>query len=147
MSRHANRDLSGWLTVAGWQANVASSAYFSGALFQGLIEVAKPSYMPHPWHTTLLLYGALAVTIFTTTVLGSALPQIEGFFLIAYMLGFFGVLVPLVYLAPHGSAHDVFTTFMNGGGWSSQELSFFVGISVNAFAFLGEFQCPVRYER
>lgn len=45
--------------------------------------------------------------------------------------------VPLVYLAPHGNAHDVFATFLNLGGWDTQALSFFVGLSGNAFAFLG----------
>ena len=133
---------SGWLTVAGWQANVASSAYVSGTLIQGFIEVLYPDYSPMLWHATLLLYGALALSIFTTTVVGTALPRIESTLLVIYTLGFFGVLVPLVYLGPHGSASEVFTTFNNGGGWSSQGLSFFVGISGNAFAFLGMVPAP-----
>ena len=83
--------------------------------------------------------GALAISIFTTTVVGTVLPKIESILLVIYILGFFGVLVPLVYLGPHGNARDVFTTFINDGGWSSQGLSFFVGISGNAFAFLGIF--------
>ena len=98
----------------------------------------NPSYTPHLWHAILLLYGVLALAIFTTTVIGTALPKTESLLLVIYILGFFGVLVPLVYLGPHGSADDVFTTFLNRGGWSSQGLSFFVGISGNAFAFLGE---------
>ena len=97
-----------------------------------------PSYTPHRWHATLLLYGALALSIFTTTVIGTALPKIESMLLVVYVLGFFGVLVPLVYLGPHANAHEVFTTFLNGGGWSTKGLSFFVGISGNAFAFLGK---------
>ncbi|MCJ1437379.1 hypothetical protein MMC27_006766 [Xylographa pallens] len=129
--------ITGWLTVAGWQANVASSAYVCGTLIQGFIEVLYPDYNPMLWHATLLLYGALALSIFTTTVVGTALPKIESTLLVIYTLGFFGVLVPSVYLGPHGSASDVLTTFNNGGGWSSQGLSFFVGISGNAFAFLG----------
>ena len=129
--------LKGWLTVAGWQACVASSAYVLALLVQGLIEVFNPKYKPHLWHATLLLYATLAVAIFATTVIGTTLPKLESILLVFYLLGFFGVLVPLVYLGPHGSAKDVFATFMNSGGWSSQGLSFFVGISGNAFAFLG----------
>ena len=117
---------------------MASSAYVCATLFQGLIEVIKPKYTPHLWHVTLLLYGVLALAIFPTTVFGGTLPKVESFFLVVYILGFFGVLVPLVYLGPHGNAHDVFTTFLNNGGWNSQALSFFVGISGNAFAFLGK---------
>ena len=135
----ANINLLGWLTVAGWQASVAASAYVSATLIQGFIELVNPNYTPHLWHATLLLYGALAISIFTTTVVGTVLPKIESILLVIYILGFFGVLVPLVYLGPHGNAHDVFTTFINDGGWSSQGLSFLVGISGNAFAFLGNF--------
>lgn len=130
----------GWLTVAGWQASVASSAYVLGLLVQGLIEVIDPSYTPKLWHATLLLYAALAVSIFATTVIGTVLPKLESILLVTYVLAFFGVLIPLVYLGPHGNAKDVFATFMNNGGWSSQGLSFFVGISGNAFAFLGTSQ-------
>ena len=125
----------GWLTVAGWQASVASSAYVCGTLIQGFIELVDSDYQPQLWHATLLLYGALGLAILT--VAGTVLPNIENMLFVIYVIGFFGALVPLVYLGPHGSAHDVFTTFLNEGGWSSQTLSFFVGISGNAFAFLG----------
>lgn len=135
----------GWLTVAGWQANVASSAYVCGTLIQGFIELVDPTYVPQLWHASLLLYGALALSIFTTTVIGTVLPMIESMMFVIYVLGFFGVLVPLVYLGPHGSAHDVFTMFLNEGGWSSQTLSFFVGISGNAFAFLGNWPHAIRF--
>ena len=58
--------------------------------------------------------------------------------LIIHILGFFGLLIPLVYLTPwHNSAKDVFTTFRNGGGWSSVPLAFFVGLQGNALCFVG----------
>lgn len=129
--------LPGWLTVVGWQASVAASAYVCGTLIQGFIELVYPGYNAQLWHATLLLYGALVLSVFTTTVAGTVLPKIESILLVVYILGFFGVMVPLVYLGPHGNAQDVFTRFINDGGWSSQGLSFFVGISGNAFAFLG----------
>jgi hypothetical protein len=40
-------------------------------------------------------------------------------------------------LSDIGSAKDVFTQFMNQGGWSSQGLSFFVGLIGSVFAFVG----------
>ena len=127
----------GWLTVAGWQADLASSAYVGGTLIQGFIELVNPAYKSRLWHASLLLYGAVALAIFTTTVIGPALPKIESLMFVVYISGYCGVMIPLIYLGPHGSARDVFTTFLNEGGWSSQTLSFFVGISGNAFAFLG----------
>ena len=128
----------GWLTVAGWQASIASSAYLEGVLIQNLIEVVSPDYTPKLWHGTLLCYGVLLVCVFVNTLAGTKLPRIEIVLLVVYVLSFFGIVVPLVYLAPHGNAHDVFATFLNGGGWSTQGLSFFVGLSGNAFAFLGK---------
>ena len=117
----------------------------SGLLIQGFIQLVYPSYEGQLWHATLLLYGALMLSIFTTTVIGTVLPKIEATLLAVYVFGFVGVMVPMVYLGPHGTAHDVFTTFMNNGGWSSQGLSFFVGISGNAFAFLGKSTCSAVF--
>ena len=127
----------GWLTVAGWQASVASSGYVCALYIQGFIELASSEYVPRLWHGTLLLYGVLAAATFFTTILGPALPKIESLLLVFYIVGFFAILVPLVYLGPHGSPQDVFTTFINGGNWPTQGLSFFVGLSGNAFVFLG----------
>ena len=130
------------MTVAGWQASVASGAFVAGTLIQGFIELVYPTYTPHLWHGTLLLYAVLTLSTFATTTFGSALPHIESALLVVYVLGFIGVMIPLVYLGPHGTAQDVFTTFINQGGWSSQGLSFFVGIPGIAFLFLGKTILP-----
>ncbi len=107
-------------------------------MIQNLIEVVSPDYKPKLWHGTLLCYAVLLVCIFVNTLAGTKLPRIEIVLLVVYILSFFGIIVPLVYLAPHGNAHDVFATFVNGGDWNTQGLSFFVGLSGNAFAFLGK---------
>lgn len=122
--------------VAGCQAAIASSADLEGVLFQNLIELVWPTYVPQRWHGTLLSYGVLLLCFFVNTFVGKALPRTESILLVIYLLSFFGVLVPLVYLAPHGSPRKVFTTFVNGGGWSNRGLSFLVGTSGNTFAFL-----------
>lgn len=107
-------------------------------MLQALITLVNPSYNAELWHGTLLVYGVLAICLLLTVALGKALPLIETSCMIAYVLGFFAVLVPMVYLAPeHASAETVFTTFLNGGGWGTQGLSFFVGLSGWAFAALG----------
>jgi len=46
-------------------------------------------------------------------------------------------LIPLVVLGPHGNSADVFKLFLNGGGWPTQGISFFVGLLGNVFAFFG----------
>lgn len=79
--------------------------------------------------------------VFINTCLAKWLPKIEGMFLCVHILGFFAILIPLVYLGPHGSAKDVFATFINGGGWSSDGLSFFVGLIASVYTFTGELNC------
>lgn len=54
-----------------------------------------------------------------------------------YVLGFFCLLIPFVYLGPHRSAQDVFAKFTNAGGWSDDGITFFIGLSTSVFTFIG----------
>ena len=128
----------GWLTVCGWQAAVVSCAYISGTMIQGLIILNNADYIPKLWHGALLGWLVLLVAIFFNTIVARALPTIEAIILIVHILGFFAVLIPLVYMAPHGDASSVFATWLNEGGWSTQGLSFFVGLTGTVFSFLGK---------
>jgi len=129
--------ITGWLTVIGWQAGQASVAFISAQMIQGMIVLNHPDYTPTRWQGTLIFYGVIAFIVFINTYLARWLPKIGGLVLCVHILGFFAILIPLVYLAPHGSAHEVFTTFINGGGWATNGLSFFVGLTTSVFSFLG----------
>lgn len=129
--------MTGWLTVIGWQAGQASVAFLCATLVQALVILNHPTYVPERWQATLIFYAVLAVVLFVNTYLARWLPKIEGLVLCIHILGFFGVLIPLVYLAPHGKASDVFATFVNGGGWSTDGISFFIGLITSVFSFLG----------
>ena len=121
---------------------MAATAYVSGTLVQGLLILNYPDYGYERWHGTLLFYAALAFALFVNTFLARLLPQIETLILVFHILGFFGLLIPLVHLSPHQSAKEVFTHFVNLGGWSTTGLSFFVGLVTAADAFPGE--CTIR---
>ncbi|KAL8752452.1 MAG: hypothetical protein Q9184_005731 [Pyrenodesmia sp. 2 TL-2023] len=127
----------GWLTVAGWQAFTASGGYLCGTLIQGLIALNNPEYNFQRWHGTLLFWAVILVVVIVNTVISSLLPKLECLILIIHVLGFFAILIPLVYMAPHGNATEVFTTFLNQGGWQTTGLSFFIGLQGTVFAFLG----------
>lgn len=130
--------ITGWLTVSGWVAAIASACSLTGGLIQGLITMTQPSYEGENWHGTLLFWAVLLFCIFINTIVSSLLPKFEGLILILHIVGFFSVLIPLVKLGPHADAHAVFTSFNNGGNWSSTGLSLLVGLTGNAFAFLGK---------
>ena len=106
-------------------------------MLQGLLVLNYPHYVYQRYHGTLLLYGVMLVAVIFNTFLARQLPNVERAMLVLHIVGFFAILVPLTVLAPHGSAHDVFTVFMNSGEFQSQGLSFFVGIITSVFAFVG----------
>lgn len=129
--------LTGWITVISWQAALASSALLGGSMIQGLLVLNYPEYDFKRWHGTLFLYALVAIALFINTWLARLLPRVEGLVLVVHIVGFFCVLIPLVYLGPHDSPAAVFANFNDGGGWGSQGLSFMVGLSTSMFAFVG----------
>ena len=80
----------------------------------------------------------IALSLLVNTYLARLLPQIEAIVLIVHIIGFFGILIPLVFTAPKGSASDVFDTFINSGAWATDGLAFFVGSIQAMFAFTGK---------
>lgn len=124
--------------MVGWQAIVASGGYLSASLIQGLMVMNNASYVPQRWQLVLLYWAMIAFAITVNTLISALLPKVESVILIVHTVGFFAILVPLIYWAPHGTASDVFTLFLNEGGWSTQTLSFFVGIMGPVFSLLGE---------
>ena len=109
----------------------------TASIAQGIIILSVPTLLPHPWHVALLTLGTEVVAVFLNTVLLSALPSIEPFILLLHVFGFIAIVTPLVWLGPHAQPAEVFTTFTNGGDWSSMGLSFFVGLLGNVFALFG----------
>ncbi|KAI1457798.1 putative GABA permease [Annulohypoxylon moriforme] len=128
--------ITGWITLTGWQAVTASAAYLIGSLLQSIIIMLKSDYTPQPWQTMLFFWAILAFAVFINTVASKTLAYFEGLILILHLLGFFGILIPLVYLAPHGDS-SLFTTFVNEGAWRTQGLSFMIGLPTSVFSLIG----------
>lgn len=130
--------ITGWLAVGGWQGSVASSAFLTGTMIQGMIAMNNvETYVPQPYQGTLLFWAIMLFAVFINAIVSSALPKFEGLILILHVLGFFAILIPMVSLGYHGNPQQVFTEFRNGGGWPTQGLSFMVGLVGNVFAFVG----------
>lgn len=129
--------LVGWVTVIGWQAASTSSAFLAAEMIQGLAVLNYPNYQPKAWQTVLTLYAVLGLALFLNTYLASHLPVVESLVLIVHILGFFAILIPLVHLAPHGSPSAVLNTFLDEGNYSTNTLSFFVGLMTSIFALIG----------
>jgi amino acid transporter len=135
--------LTAWLTTTAWQAIAVSTGYITATLLQGIVVLAQPSYVPEPWHTVLILWAAMLFAVIMNSTTSQALARFEGLILVLHLAGFFGVLVPLVYFAPHNDAQTVFTSFINAGGWSPQALSFLIGFPTVATSLVGA-DCAVH---
>jgi choline transport protein len=132
--------LTGWVSLIGWQAATASSAYLAGTTLQSTILMLDDGYSPKPYQAVLFSWAVLAFAVIINTVGSKTLAHFEGLILILHILGFFAILIPLVYLAPHSNA-SILTTFVNSGGWSTQGLSFMVGLPSSIFALIGVDSC------
>ncbi|KAJ5739194.1 hypothetical protein N7533_011978 [Penicillium manginii] len=129
--------ITGWLSVVGWQAAFASGAFLIGTQIQGAVSLAYDSYNSKAYQGTLMMWAFLCIVFATNIVGGKFLPRLESGLLCYHILGFFGIMIPLVIKAAHKSKDQVFEEFLNGGNFPSQGLSWFVGLSGAAFAFAG----------
>ena len=103
-----------------------------------MITLANPTYEPKPWHAVLLFWSAIGFAVFVNAIIGRLLPKVEGLILVVHILGFFGVILPLIFYGQDQNASEVFGTFLNTGDLPTKGLSFMVGIVGTAFPFLGK---------
>ncbi|KAF3005203.1 hypothetical protein E8E13_010824 [Curvularia kusanoi] len=132
--------ITGWVTLIGWQATTAFSAYLAGTILQSTILMLDANSTPKPYQAVLLGWAVLVFAVTINTVGSRTLAYFEGLILILHVLGFFAILIPLVYLSDHNDT-SIFTTFVNSGGWSTQALSFKVGLPSSVFALVGVDSC------
>ncbi|KAI3390864.1 hypothetical protein diail_8474 [Diaporthe ilicicola] len=134
--------ITGWMTVLAWVATIATGAYLSATMIQALCLINWPDYANvfAGWQGTLISWAVVLVCVFFNTVVGSLLPKVEGSFMLLHVLGFFAILIPLVYCAPKATAAEVFgstTGYQNQGMWPTYGVSFMVGTLGAAFSFVG----------
>lgn len=123
--------IAGWMSTMSWQGGVASGAFLVGTVFQSLISINNPSYERKGWQGTLFVF-AIALFVFNLNIwCARALPLLQNVLLVLHVFSFAAVVILLFVVGRVQSASDVFTTFTNGGGWSSVGLSLMIG-QVNA---------------
>ncbi|KAJ5291513.1 amino acid permease [Penicillium angulare] len=129
--------ITGWWTVLGWQTALASLAFLTGTTIQGAATLGNQHYDSQPWQGTLLVWAALVFALLANLAGGKVLPRLESLTLVVHVLGFFGIMIPLVYMSDHKSTKEVFLQFSNSGEFATQGLAWFVGMSSCAFALAG----------
>lgn len=61
-----------------------------------LISMNNPTYVPQPWHGTLLLWAFTVVAVMLNAFANPLLPKIELVLLVLHLAGWLAVLVPLI---------------------------------------------------
>ncbi|KAF1849037.1 uncharacterized protein K460DRAFT_428463 [Cucurbitaria berberidis CBS 394.84] len=98
----------------------------------------QPSYNPSRWHGTLMIFAIILAFLVFNTFLSKLFPHVETCILVLHITLFIVVLVVLTVMAPQKSSNaEVWTLFLNQGGYESKGLSFFVGLITPVFAFSG----------
>ncbi len=65
----------------------------------------------------------LLVSVGFNMFFARSLPAAENIFLVVHILGYLAYLIVLWVMSDHASAKQVFTTFVDEGGWGNQALS------------------------
>lgn len=75
--------LIGWLSVLGYQVGVTISGFLAALMIQGLAILNYPdTYVPKPWHGTLIGMAIIFFVAIFNVFLANHLPLIEGIILI-----------------------------------------------------------------
>jgi amino acid transporter len=127
----------GWVTVIAWQAACASVTFINTMLIIAIASVTHPTYQMTMWQAMLVFWALVALSVFVNTYLGRAFPSIEALVLILHIVGFFVILIVLIYLAPKNPTEMVFNNFFNGGGFSSTAQSVIIGSVTIMYSFNG----------
>ncbi|KAE8391712.1 amino acid transporter [Aspergillus alliaceus] len=136
-SRQFLSHVTGSICIIAWTAAPTSVIYVAGSVLQSAVAMNHPRYDPKGWHVTLIMWGILLICTVLNTWLGMILPVIEVLILILHVLGFFAVLIPIIYLGPRADARSVFLLSYNFGGWHDITLSTLIGLKGIVAAFLG----------
>ncbi|KAF2842005.1 hypothetical protein M501DRAFT_998239 [Patellaria atrata CBS 101060] len=129
--------VTGWIITIAWQAAVAALSWLASNMIVSLASFNYPDYGVQHWHATLIFYAIIVLGILVNTYLGRIFPTLESFAFLIHCIGFFVILVVMVYLAPKTPSKEVFDNYINGGGFSTTAQSVFVGSIPVAFGFNG----------
>ncbi|KAK7045424.1 polyamine transporter tpo5 [Paramarasmius palmivorus] len=110
----------GWMSTLGWLSASASGAFLSATVIQTCAEIIQPEFSFTSWQLTIIMLGFIIAFLGFNTIGSKALPALETLSLVGHVLGFIIVIIVCwVMCRPLNTASDVFTRFMESGGWGS----------------------------
>ncbi|KAM5351184.1 hypothetical protein ACJ41O_003907 [Fusarium nematophilum] len=129
--------MTGWISIGGQTVLTSSAAFAAGLQTQSLIVINSDSYIPQRWQGMLFYWAILAYALVMNIWGHRLLPASNSFSGIIHVAGFLAILIVLGVMAPKNSASFVFTEFTNSSGWSSDGISWLVGLLSAVYPYLG----------
>ncbi|CAH0023191.1 unnamed protein product [Clonostachys rhizophaga] len=127
----------GWISVGGQTILTASAAFAAGLQFQACITLNHDDYVPERWQG-MLFYWAVLVYALVMNIWGfKLLPHVNIVSGVIHISGFLAILVTLGVMSEKNTAAFVFTEFQNNSGWTSDGISWLVGLQSAVYPFLG----------
>ncbi|RNJ60334.1 hypothetical protein D7B24_008716 [Verticillium nonalfalfae] len=127
----------GWISVGGQTILTASAAFAAGLQLQALITINNDNYVPERWQG-MLFYWAVLVYAMVMNIWGSkALPHANLIAGVIHVTAFIAIVIVLGVMSKKNTASFVFTDFSNNSGWSSDGISWLVGLLSAVYPFLG----------
>lgn len=103
-----------------------------------ILAVTYPNYAPQGWHLSFVMWGLLLMCAVLNTLLGRLMPALEVLIGLLHIIGFFAILIPLVYLAPKTNASSVFLKSWGHYDWHSVALASFISLQSACLSFFGK---------
>lgn len=108
-------------------------------MIQGLIVLNDSTYVYKRWQGTLIYWAVLVISLLVNTVFARWLPMVENATMVLHVCLFIVLFVVIVAVSPtkHSSAF-VWTEFDNNSGWSSDGVSWCIGLLSSSYVLVGE---------
>jgi choline transport protein len=127
----------GWISVSGQIVLGASSAFAAGLQLQSLIVVNNQDYDRPRWQGMLFYWAILAYAALINIFGIKLLPNVNLVAGVLHLVGLVAIMITLGVMANKNSAEFVFVDFVNSSGWTSDGVSWLIGMQSAVYPMLG----------
>lgn len=131
--------MQGWATWTGYVALLASCVNGNTVIFEGLVQLAHPSYVPGGWHTALLMIGTLVFCALVNMYAFRLVPWFELLTGILNVILVVAIFVAVWALSPRNSADILLQTNVSTGWEGNYFVAANLGALSNIYLFIGKF--------
>ncbi|KAH7312979.1 amino acid permease [Rhexocercosporidium sp. MPI-PUGE-AT-0058] len=136
-SREAASWATGWISVSGQIVLTASAGFAAGLQFQSLIVITDESYDRPRWQGMLFFWAVLVYAAVINTLGIKLLPSVNLAAGVLHITALVGIMITLGVMSDKNSTAFVFTEVVNSSGWSSDGVSWLIGLQSAVYPMLG----------